>query len=222
MADESNKKNRDDTPPEGRGGKSPKSGRPSETQYSKLIIWVLGALVVIAIVSAGSGSIMSGVRRYKSWTEFIEHVQEGRIRTLEITGQSGRGELGKGPLGDKQSGKPPKFYEVDLPLNWNVISNEEKKFLRDQKVRISFPQPSQFVLVVRFLAPWLIIIGLLWFFFFRHMRGPGGPGGVLSFGKSRATLVVKGDMKKSFADIAGIDEAKEEVEKLIMGRIFNQ
>lgn len=65
------------------------------------------------------------------------------------------------------------------------------------------------------LAPWLLIIGLFWFFLMRQMRSPGGSGGVLSFGRSRAQMVSKEKSTVTFADVAGIDEAKEEVSEII-------
>ncbi|MCU0723048.1 MAG: ATP-dependent zinc metalloprotease FtsH [Planctomycetes bacterium] len=64
------------------------------------------------------------------------------------------------------------------------------------------------------LAPWVILIFLFWFFFLRQMRIPGG-GNVLSFGKSRARVGTQGKRKVTFADVAGIEEAKEEVGEII-------
>ncbi len=77
-------------------------------------------------------------------------------------------------------------------------------------------QPNKFLLVLlTTVGPWVLLLGLVWFFFFRQMRaGPGG--GVLSFGKSRATLYNKEHRTNTtFADVAGIEEAKEEVAELV-------
>ncbi len=65
------------------------------------------------------------------------------------------------------------------------------------------------------LAPWLLIIAIFWFFLMRQMRSPGGGGGVLSFGRSRAQLISKEKSSVTFDDVAGVDEAKEEVEEII-------
>lgn len=65
------------------------------------------------------------------------------------------------------------------------------------------------------LAPWVLIIGIFWFFLMRQMRSPGGGGGVLSFGRSRAQLISKEKSNVTFDDVAGVDEAKEEVEEII-------
>ena len=77
-------------------------------------------------------------------------------------------------------------------------------------------QPNKFLLVLlTTVGPWVLLLGLVWFFFFRQMRaGPGG--GVLSFGKSRATLYNKEHRTNTtFADVAGIEEAKDEVAELV-------
>jgi len=64
--------------------------------------------------------------------------------------------------------------------------------------------------------PWVLLLIALWFFLFRQMRAPGGPGGVLSFGKSRAKLASKEHTGVTFDDVAGIDEAKEEVGEIVV------
>jgi len=84
------------------------------------------------------------------------------------------------------------------------------------KDKLKASQPSTMVKQLLFtLAPWLLIIGLFWFFLMRQMRSPGGGGGVLSFGRSRAQLISKEKSSVTFDDVAGIDEAKEEVEEII-------
>lgn len=65
------------------------------------------------------------------------------------------------------------------------------------------------------VLPWLFLFGILYFFVFRQMRAPGGSGGVLSFGKSRASLHGKSETGITFKDVAGIDEAKDEVREVI-------
>ncbi len=69
-------------------------------------------------------------------------------------------------------------------------------------------------LLINFL-PWLLIIGVLWFFIFRQFRAGGGAGSVLSFGRARANLVGKDRTGVTFEDVAGVDEAKEEVKEVV-------
>ncbi len=81
---------------------------------------------------------------------------------------------------------------------------------------LNFNKPNTFWATVLYpLIPWVLIIGLLWFFIIRQMRSPGGGGGVLSFGRSKAMLVNKEKTDVTFADVAGIEEAKEEVTEII-------
>ncbi|MCA9321124.1 MAG: ATP-dependent zinc metalloprotease FtsH [Planctomycetes bacterium] len=65
------------------------------------------------------------------------------------------------------------------------------------------------------LLPWLLIIGFLWFFIFRQMRSNGVGGNVLSFGKSRARIANREKSSVTFADVAGVDEAKDEVSEIV-------
>lgn len=65
------------------------------------------------------------------------------------------------------------------------------------------------------VLPTLLLMVVLWFFFFRAVRGPGGPGNVLSFGRTRARLVSPERMKVNFGDVAGVDEAKDEVMEVV-------
>jgi len=77
------------------------------------------------------------------------------------------------------------------------------------------PASTFFQTVVMYLFPWILLFTILWFFVFRQMRAPGVGGSVLSFGKSRAALQTKDKTGVTFKDVAGIDEAKEEVREII-------
>src|SRR5579883_3350539 len=59
------------------------------------------------------------------------------------------------------------------------------------------------------IVPWVIILLVAWYFFFRQIRASGGPGNILSFGKSRARFITADKVKTTFADVAGVEEAKE-------------
>ncbi|MHC4941910.1 MAG: ATP-dependent zinc metalloprotease FtsH [Planctomycetota bacterium] len=81
---------------------------------------------------------------------------------------------------------------------------------------LTYSRPNTFwTTIFAPLIPWVLIVGLLWFFIIRQMRMGGGGGNVLSFGKSRATLVNKEKTNITFVDVAGIEEAKEEVTEII-------
>ena len=91
----------------------------------------------------------------------------------------------------------------------------ETHFLRNEK-SLEYNEPNTFLTsLVATLIPWVLIIGIFWFFILRQMKAPGGSGGVLSFGRSRATMVNKEKTNVTFADVAGIEEAEEEVTEII-------
>ncbi len=79
-----------------------------------------------------------------------------------------------------------------------------------------YKEPNTFLAQLIFtFGPWILIIALFWFFIFRQMRTPTGTGGVLSFGRSRAKLYNKETSKTTFDDVAGIEEAKDEVREVV-------
>ncbi len=96
--------------------------------------------------------------------------------------------------------------EIETELN--------EKLSETLKERYDKEKPSAVWPVLISLAPWVILIFLFWFFVIRQMRSPAG-GSVLAFGKSRAKLHQSSDSKVTFADVAGIQEAKEEVAEII-------
>ncbi len=83
-------------------------------------------------------------------------------------------------------------------------------------VSISCERPNQFVLVLVGMLPWILFLGIIWFVIFRQLRSAGGGAGMLgNFGRSRHRVTPKEHTNVTFADVAGVDEAKEEVEEII-------
>ena len=93
---------------------------------------------------------------------------------------------------------------------------EDRTISRDKAtLRIERPNTALYYLLGT-IGPWILILVIAWFLFFRQMRSPGGAGGVLSFGRSRAALYTKENRTNvTFEDVAGIDEAKEELREII-------
>ncbi|MCI0585725.1 MAG: ATP-dependent zinc metalloprotease FtsH [Planctomycetes bacterium] len=132
---------------------------------------------------------------------FADVVDGGRLYAEVVSDTSGEAlDLG-GILKALKAKEVP--VEPDLVFNGpqGVVYNEGN--------------PVLLLVLVQF-APWIVIILLLYFFVVRQLRSPGGGGGVLSFGRSRATLYTKENRTNvTFEDVAGIDEAKEEVQEII-------
>jgi len=81
--------------------------------------------------------------------------------------------------------------------------------------RVTEPNPA-LIGIIGMIGPWLLVLAIVWFFILRQMRAPGGSGGVLSFGRSRAALYTKENRTNvTFDDVAGMEEAKAEVREII-------
>jgi cell division protease FtsH len=134
-----------------------------------------------------------------AYSDFIASVNDGRVSSVTIRGQeiSGRYEEGQ-------------VFRTFAPDGTDVVAT-----LREKGVRIVAeppPQPSMLWSLFISAFPALLLIGV-WIYFMRRMQG--GPGGVLGFGKSRARLLTQDTRRLTFADVAGIDEAKQELEELV-------
>lgn len=97
-----------------------------------------------------------------------------------------------------------------------MTPNDEMVALIDEKVEGGLEQihPNYFMQLLRDLGPWILFMVLFYFFFFRQLRGGSG-GGLFNFGKSKARLVSPDLINKTFKDVAGVDEAKEELSEVV-------
>jgi len=133
------------------------------------------------------------------FVDFFEGGKIARFNRYAFTGAS------TGPLNSILSSINEKFPNTEF--GFYDFQNEES---------LRYNKPNTFwTTILAPLIPWILIIGLLWFFIIRQMRVHGGGGNVLSFGRSRATLVNKDKEKITFNDVAGIEEAKEEVQEIV-------
>jgi len=168
-----------------------------------LIVWIAILMVVIVLwTTFQSGRIQS---TQLTFTEFLEHVESDRVAEVEIRGQDLSGSFTEGdrfPDGGK--------FTTYLPPEYPELITQ----LREAKVQIRAAEPKSNPLV-QFLftwAPFLLIIGL-WIFFMRQMQSGGNK--AMSFGKSKAKLLTNSGKKVTFADVAGIEEAKEELSEVV-------
>lgn len=135
------------------------------------------------------------------YTQFLDEIQTGQVRRVEIEGQEIRGERTDGT----------RFYTVD-PRDPGLIGDLVKN-----NVQISVRPPAKSSLLRQLfltLLPIAILIGFFYWIMRRSMQG-GGPGGIMGFGKSKARQLKEGDVKVTLKDVAGVDEAKEEVGELV-------
>jgi cell division protease FtsH len=184
--------------PNRRGEEERTPRRPRNLFTLMLILAVAGLLILLWGDGYGKGNEIP-------WTRFLSLVEEGKIKSIVVYQDEGKieGEQEDGAAENERLFVTKTSRETfrGSDPNWAVI--------QEKVAKIEFRSPSKFWNFILPIIPWILIIALFWFFFFRQMRGPAGTGGVLSFGRSRAKLHNKEITTVTFDDVAGIDEAKE-------------
>jgi cell division protease FtsH len=165
-----------------------------------IILWIVIAVVLMSVFN-NFGSRKS-VDSSMSYSQFIMAVKEGQVKQVNIEGSLIRGMLGNGE----------KFTTYTPPEDPHLVDD-----LLENHVEIKAQPPeSQSLLMQIFISwfPMLLLIGV-WIFFMRQMQGGAGGRGAMSFGKSRARLIEEDQVKVTFADVAGVEEAKEDVQEMV-------
>lgn len=164
-----------------------------------LILWLVIAVVLMSLFQ-GFG-VDDKKASQVDYTTFVNEVGQGQIQEVQIDGQKVEG------LRSNQTEFVTYIPAPDLDLLNDLIKH-------DVLVEGTPPEETSF-LTSLFVSwfPMLLLIGV-WIFFMRNMQG-GGKGGAMSFGKSKAKLMGEDQIKTTFADVAGCDEAKEDVKELV-------
>ncbi|SDG85915.1 ATP-dependent zinc metalloprotease FtsH [Roseospirillum parvum] len=165
-----------------------------------LLLWFVIAILLMALFQVFVSPQQDTSRTQLPFSEFMTRVDQGEVRQVTIKGNDVTGELA--------SGEPFATYAPD---NTDMVPK-----LRDQGVTIE-AKPSDedvptFWSVVVSWFPFLLLIAV-WIFFMRQMQGGGR--GAMGFGKSRAKLLTERTGRVTFDDVAGIDEAKQELEEIV-------
>ena len=189
-------------PPPGSGP----SGKYPRNLFGWLLIILIGAMMFSLMTDLGLN------REEIPYSEFEKRVRNGEVKEVTISGNHLTGTMRDEALKGKDT-KSQKKFEVTLPGPGEPAGLIE--LLRENDVLYRFEQPSTFVQILISLLPWLLLIGIMYFFIFRQFRGAGGAGMLGSFGRSRHRIASKEQSKVTFEDVAGIDEAKEEVQEII-------
>ncbi|MCQ4265150.1 ATP-dependent zinc metalloprotease FtsH [Stutzerimonas stutzeri] len=166
-----------------------------------LILWLIIAAVLVTVMNNFSSPSEPQTLNY---SDFLEQVKEGRVERVTVDGFV---IIGKRSEGDT-------FKTIRPAIQDNGLIGD----LLDNNVLIEGKQPEQQSIWTQLLVasfPILVIIAVFMFFMRQMQGGAGGKGGPMSFGKSKARLLSEDQVKTTFADVAGCDEAKEEVHELV-------
>ena len=203
-----------ESPPPKGGGKGPMP--PPPVKFSRgMMSWVMILALLIMLFVLLNGTKGRG-KEIPTWQEFTQYVDQGDVQSNSIVMKDDRVTALVEP--DAQGFPPSK---EPTPIWVRIDSANREWYLNDLKeLKVSFRADtgtSVWVQMLVTLAPFILVILLIWFFIARSMRSAGaGPGGMLgSFGKSRHRLSSKENVSVSFGDVAGVDEAKDEVEELV-------
>ena len=163
-----------------------------------IAIWLIVALVLMTVFN--QFGIKKADETQVVYSQFIQEVKEGRIAKVTIDGRVLRGVTNDG-----------KRFNTYAPSDPWLVSD----LLKNNVVVEAKPDEEPSLLMNIFVSwfPMLLLIAV-WVFFMRQMQG-GGRGGAFSFGKSRARMLDENNNQVTFADVAGCDEAKEEVGELV-------
>jgi len=165
-----------------------------------LALWVIIALLVVALFNLFQNSGRNDAEQELAFSDFLAQVESGQVADVTIEGNSISGTLRNGVA-----------FNTYTPNDPQLIQR-----LTDQSVRITAaPEESIHPLLGMLLSwlPFIVIVGV-WIIFMRQMQGGAGRG-AMGFGKSRAKLMTENSKRITFDDVAGVEEAKQEVEEVV-------
>ncbi|MBA2654227.1 MAG: ATP-dependent zinc metalloprotease FtsH [Gammaproteobacteria bacterium] len=164
-----------------------------------LLLWLVIAVILISVFS-NFGPRREVAQKY-SYSEFMQTVNKGDVKSVTIDDRNIQGTL-----------KNNSQFTTYMPMeDQNLLGDLMKK-----EVDIKGKAPDQQGLLMRIFINWfpMLLLIAVWIFFMRQMQG-GGRSGPMAFGRSRARMLTEDQVKVTFADVAGVEEAKEEVKELV-------
>ncbi len=166
-----------------------------------LVLWIVIALVLMLVFQ--NFTPRHGAARPIDYSDFISEVKSGRVAKVVLDGQSVEMEMHDGSR---------LFTYSPESDNGPLIG-----MLLDNNVRIEAQPPDRQGLLMQIFISWFpfLLLIAVWIYLMRQMQGGAGGRGALSFGKSRARLLGEDQVRVTFSDVAGVDEAKEEVKELV-------
>lgn len=164
-----------------------------------ILLWLVIAMVLVSVFNNFTNPDGAGGNEI-DYSTFLNHVQEGNIAEVEIDDEAIRGRTHGGEVFSTYAPNDPKLVDDLFTHGVKIKAKKEK-------------ETSLLVHLLISSFPILLLIGV-WIFFMKQMQG-GGRGGAFSFGKSKARMLTEDKNHVTFEDVAGVDEAKEEVGELV-------
>ena len=170
--------------------------------FRNFAIWIVVGLMLIAVFNLFQSTAQQARFGETTYSEFWSEVEKGNVRDVTIAGRT--------ITGHYSDNRGFQTYAPDDPA---LVSK-----LQSTGVSIT-AKPSEegspsFIGVLLSWFPMLLLIGV-WIYLMRQMQGGGGRGGAMGFGKSKAKLLTEEHGRKTFADVAGVDEAKEDLQEIV-------
>jgi len=168
-----------------------------------ILLWVVIAVVLMSVFNTFDDS-QPAQRAEVSYTEFLRDVRNGDVESVLIDGRKIEGE--------SVNGNPFVTFSPESD-NQALVGD-----LLEHNVTIRATEPESTSMLTQIFISWFpfLLLIAVWIFFMRQMQGGGAGGrGAMAFGKNKAKLMGEDDVKVTFSDVAGVDEAKEEVVELV-------
>ncbi|MCH8238197.1 MAG: ATP-dependent zinc metalloprotease FtsH, partial [Proteobacteria bacterium] len=165
-----------------------------------MALWVVIALLVFALFNLFQGTGQRGQQTMLAFSDFLTSVEGGEVRDVTIKGSEITGHYRDG-----------RSFATYAPENFNIVPTLTNRGVRISALPSDDDSPTLFSILISWF-PMLLLIGV-WIFFMRQMQSGGGK--AMGFGKSKARLLTEKSTRITFDDVAGIDEAKQELEEIV-------
>jgi cell division protease FtsH len=192
---------------------------PAGLKFRGLFGWFLFIALAIMFVIL----VRNGNKQYDpvKWTTFANAFENGQVKSLELEGDTVKGLFSQPQLEVQENStqsRPVERFQTQLQPGWGA-SGQFFEYVNAHKANVQVSinnSDNLFVNVLVAILPWILILAFIWFFVFRQLRNSAGAGGMLgNFGRSRHKITSKEHTNVTFDDVAGIEEAKEEVMEIV-------